>query len=206
MHTPDIRTDIECWDDSCVSNNINTLCFWDGLFLLHCRNMAFCRGYFSFTPQGFCVRPSPPMAAITLKLYNIMFKEEFKCNRMCFPIACCHLCWMWPFLITYFAILILTFSFILVFIPPFFIFTLALPFMRAHELETFHFADRRILHLADMSEDGHVPDPCNNWKRGWMRCVVLSCLLCLLGWIPAIIFNIAIVVHWVRKVREHGWE
>jgi uncharacterized membrane protein YqaE (UPF0057 family) len=70
-------------------------------------------------------------------------------------------------------------------------------FVRGEENGVFEMFEKKI-ERADPSNSGHY-EPCEllskffsfflKSKRGWVRCFFISCILCLFGWFPSVIFG-----------------
>lgn len=95
-------------------------------------------------------------------------------------------------------------GFIILFAPPLLFFLLSMPFLHAKNLHLFDFIETQQV-KADPSDEGHVNGPCHFMRYGWVRCFLISLLLCCLGWIPAVIFDIGFVVHYGVCMCRHGF-
>jgi hypothetical protein len=128
-------------------------------------------------------------------------------NCKCFTAGYLFYCHMLPQAMCYFFTLVfLSFSLIWL-LPPVAILIQTLPFVRGEELEIFKIFENKI-ERADPSELGHF-EPLeifskfifffNTEQRGWVRCFLISCILCLFGWFPSVIFGHFMIFYHIYK-------
>jgi hypothetical protein len=91
------------------------------------------------------------------------------------------------------------------FAPPLFFVLLSMPFLHAKQIEVFAFIETKEVRADPSLAAGHVAGPCHFMRHGWLRCFFISILLCFLGWIPAVIFNIGIAIHYFKCMCRNGW-
>jgi len=73
------------------------------------------------------------------------------------------------------------------------------------DVGTWSFLERADLYArADTSNQGHEEEAFFVCKKGWFRAFLIGLLLCLLGWIPGILWSIGITIYAIYRLFKHG--